>query len=39
MMSNCEVTKSPSHKQMTTICHWMNPPRKYSAYATGEQSQ
>jgi len=28
MTSNCDVTKTAHHKQMTTICHWMNPPMK-----------
>jgi len=26
--SNCDVTKTAHHKQMTTICNWMNPPMK-----------
>ena len=28
MLSNCDVTNSAHQKQMTTICHWMNPPMK-----------
>jgi len=32
--SNCDVTYSAHQIQMTTICHWMNPPWKFSAYAT-----
>ena len=28
MTSNCDVTKSVHQIQMTTICHWMNPPMK-----------
>jgi len=35
MTSNCDVTKTAHHKQMTTMCHWMKPPLwKSSAYAT-----
>ena len=34
MTSNCDVTNSAHQIQMTTICHWMNPPWKFSAYAT-----
>jgi len=30
----CDVTKSEQQIQMTTICHWYNPPWKFSAYAT-----
>jgi len=26
MTSNCDVTNNAHQKQMTTICHWMNPP-------------
>jgi len=33
--SNCDVTKTAHHKQMTTICHWMKPPAwKFSAHTT-----
>jgi len=35
----CDVTNSAHQKQMNTLCHWRNPPRKYenfSAYAAGE---
>jgi len=28
MTSNRDVTNSAHQIQMTTICHWMNPPRK-----------
>ena len=35
MTSNCDVTKSAHQIQMTTIIHWMTPPWKFSAYATG----
>ena len=28
MTSNCDVTKAAHQKQMTTLCHWMNPPMK-----------
>ena len=28
MTSNCDVTNSAHQTQMTTICHWMNPPMK-----------
>ena len=38
MTSNCDVTKTAHHKQTTTICHWMKPPWKFSAYATGSSS-
>jgi len=34
MTANCDVTNIAHQIQMTTICHWMNPPRKCSAYAT-----
>jgi len=34
MRSNCDVANSAQQIQMTTICHWMNPPWKFSAYAT-----
>jgi len=34
MTSNCDITKTTHHKQTSTICHWMNPPWKFSAYAT-----
>ena len=26
--SDCDITKTAHHKQMTTICHWMNSPMK-----------
>jgi len=32
--SNCDVTNSTHQIQMTTLCHWMKPPWKFSAYAT-----
>ena len=35
MTSNCDVTNSAQQIQMTTLCHWMKPPWKFSAYATG----
>jgi len=28
MTSNCDVTNSAHQIQMTTLCHWMNPPMK-----------
>jgi len=34
MTSNYDVTNSTHQMQMTTICHWMKPPRKIFAYAT-----
>jgi len=34
MTSNCDVTNSAHQIQMTTICHRMTPPGKFSAYAT-----
>ena len=34
MTSNCDVTNSAHQIHMTAICHWMNPPWKFSAYAT-----
>ena len=33
--SNCDVTNSSHQIQMTTICHWMNLPWKFSSYAIG----
>jgi len=35
MTANCDVTNDTHQMQMTTTCHWMNPPMKISAYATG----
>jgi len=36
MTSNCDVKNSAHQIQITTICHWMEPPPwKFSAYATG----
>jgi len=32
MTSNSDVTYIAHQIQMTTICHWMNPPWKFSAY-------
>jgi len=26
MTANCDVTNSAHQIQMSTICHWMNPP-------------
>ena len=34
MTSNFDVANSAHQIQMTTICHWMKPPWKFSAYAT-----
>jgi len=34
MTSNFDVTKTAHHKQMTTICHCMQPSWKFSAHAT-----
>jgi len=31
---NCDVTNSRHQMQMTTICHWIQPPWEFSAYAT-----
>ena len=30
--SNCDVTNSGHQIQLTTICHWITPPWKFSAY-------
>ena len=37
--SNYDVTKTEHHKQMATICQWMTPPWKLSAYATDKCAQ
>jgi len=34
--SNCDVTNSAHQIKMTTLCHWMTPPWKFSAYATAD---